>query len=68
MYINNVDPTFTTVFEELPIGCALDILRADLHQKKKVKCSNLNSRKSLLKKKLITKKSRLTKKGKELVI
>jgi len=65
MIINN-NSDFTNVFEELPIGCALDMLRSELHQKHQ-KTPILNSRKSLIKRKLINKKSKLTNKGKVLL-
>ena len=55
------------IFEELPIGSALDLLRADLCIVKKVKCTKLNSKKTLVNRKLLTEKNNLTKRGKELV-
>lgn len=65
MIINNKSD-FTNVFEELPIGSALDLIRAELHQKHK-KYPKLNSKKTLINKKLINKKMKLTKSGKELL-
>ena len=58
---------FKDVFEVLSPGSALDLLRVDLHQYRGKKCCGLNSKRSLVNRKLITESKRLTKKGKELV-